>query len=63
METEIGRFPRLPDLARALHGTYGDLGLTHVLNGIAGAPEIPAPGLHYFFNPHFSFYPDQAACG
>src|SRR5579863_359887 len=41
-------FP-IPDLAHALHDRFCDLGLTHVLNESAGAPDIPAPGLHFIF--------------
>ena len=42
------RIRRRGKLARALHNGSGDLDLTHVANESAGAPDIPAPGLHLF---------------
>jgi hypothetical protein len=48
MPYESASFGWLPDLARGLHEEGCDLALVTVSNEIAGAPEIPAPGLHYF---------------
>jgi hypothetical protein len=39
------------DLARRLHEGDCDLVLLTVSNEIAGAPEIPAPGLHFIMEP------------